>query len=229
MIKNQNKNVAAILLAGGVGSRMGMTVPKQFLFLHSKPIVQYSYEVLCSLECLAEIVIVCEPHFYHFFQPLNSSIKITFASPGSRRQDSVYNGLQAVTSSSTFICVHDSARPCISKENVEKVINEGIQHGAATLGVPVKFTIKECSSEKLVTHTPKRENFWEIQTPQVIKKELLELGFDFANRNHLTVTDDVSLVELLKHPVKLVEGSYNNLKVTTPIDLELLRLLMEGS
>ncbi|MBA3958299.1 MAG: 2-C-methyl-D-erythritol 4-phosphate cytidylyltransferase [Parachlamydiaceae bacterium] len=210
---------ALILLAGGTGTRMRSTTPKQFLPLKGKVLALHSLEVFLSMSEFSEIVIVCAKEFRHLFSPYANKATIHFAEPGRRRQDSVYNGLQQISLPSDYVCIHDSARPLIDVTLVTRALTAAQEHGAATVGMPIKFTIKECCSSQLVTTTPDRSKYWEIQTPQVIKTDLLKSGFEHILKHQIDVTDDVSIVELLGHPVKLVEGSYNNLKVTTPEDL----------
>ncbi|ONM35809.1 diphosphocytidyl methyl erythritol synthase1 [Zea mays] len=159
----------------------------------------------------------------------NLQLPLKFARPGKERQDSVFNGLQEIDGDSELVCVHDSARPLVSSEDVKKVLEDAAVHGAAVLGVPVKATIKEANSDSFVIKTLDRKTLWEMQTPQVI----ILLPFSFSSRfnfchrrdNH-EVTDDVSIVEYLKHPVYITEGSYTNIKVTTPEDLLLAERLM---
>jgi 2-C-methyl-D-erythritol 4-phosphate cytidylyltransferase len=156
----------------------------------------------------------------------NVQIPIKFALPGKERQDSVYNGLQEIDGDSELVCVHDSARPLVSSEDVKKVLEDAIVHGAAVLGVPVKATIKEADSNSFVVKTLDRKTLWEMQTPQVMRPSLLRDGFELVKRDGLEVTDDVSIVEYLKHSVYITEGSYTNIKVTTPDDLLLAERLM---
>lgn len=208
-----------ILLAGGIGSRMKAPIPKQFLTINQKPIIHYCYELFLAASGIAEISVVCPPEYQHFFTAHGQSPRLSFALPGLRRQDSVYNGLQAMKSKHSVICVHDGVRPFISQAIIQNVIDAAKLIGAATVGVPVKSTIKECDKTQMVLRTPDRSILWEIQTPQAIQRNLLEQGFEFAIHRNITVTDDVSLVELLGKPVKIVEGSYSNIKITTPDDL----------
>jgi 2-C-methyl-D-erythritol 4-phosphate cytidylyltransferase len=216
---NNTKDIAVILLAGGIGSRMKSKTPKQFLSINNKPIAQYSFDIFITLPNISEIVVVCAPEFRHLFSLSNPKITLTFAMPGERRQDSVFNGLNAIQKNVDYVCVHDSARPCINKELVQRVIDEARTHGAATVGMPIKFTVKESDHNNFVNNTPDRSRIWEIQTPQVIRFDWLHEGFQHTLKHNITVTDDVSVVELLKKPVKLVEGSYANIKITTPEDL----------
>jgi 2-C-methyl-D-erythritol 4-phosphate cytidylyltransferase len=221
--------VSVILLAGGSGSRMKSQLPKQFLMLKGKPIVHYCLEIFTQINEVKEIVVVCNPAYEHFFKEINSSRPILFAQPGERRQDSVYNGLQKISSQAELVCIHDGVRPFISRQSISSVIKAASETGAAVVGVRLKFTIKEVGKNQMITNTPDRSLFWEIQTPQVMRPALLREGFHLAQKKQLTVTDDVSLVELLKHPVKIVESSYDNLKITTPHDLIFAESLLEKS
>lgn len=219
-----SKPISVILLAGGSGSRMNNITPKQFLDLGDKKVAQYSFDVFCSMNEIQEIVVVCDPSFRHLFHCANKQIK--FALPGHRRQDSVYNGLIAVSQKNALVCVHDSARPFIDENIIRRVIHAAVKHGAATAAMPVKYTVKECDENCLVTKTPDRNKIWEIQTPQVLDYEVLLLGLSKCYSENITVTDDVSVAELLSHKVNLVEGSYNNLKITTPEDLVFSKYLL---
>jgi 2-C-methyl-D-erythritol 4-phosphate cytidylyltransferase len=214
--------ISVILLAGGVGTRMKAPSPKQFLLHRQKPIALHSFELFHAMPEIAEIIVVCDPLYRHHF-PCSSMV--SFAHPGERRQDSVYNGLQEVSPSADLVCIHDSARPLITDCLTRRVIAAAQAYGAAAAAMPIKFTIKECESENFVIRTPNRAHYWEIQTPQVISHSLLKEGFELAKQSDLTVTDDVSLVELLNKPVKLVEGSYQNIKITTQEDLHIAQVL----
>jgi 2-C-methyl-D-erythritol 4-phosphate cytidylyltransferase len=218
-------NIGIILLAGGTGTRMKSDIPKQFLPLNGKPIALHSFDLFLSMPEVAELVVVCAPKYRHLFS--STSIPLTFASPGERRQDSVYNGLQALSESCTLVGVHDSARPCITLPLVRRALHAAKEHGAATVGMPIKFTVKECNEQQFVKHTPDRSRIWEIQTPQFIQTSLLKQGFQHVKSTYSTVTDDVSIVELLGLPVKLVEGSQSNLKITTLEDLAIAQSFLE--
>jgi 2-C-methyl-D-erythritol 4-phosphate cytidylyltransferase len=220
-------SLGVILLAGGIGTRMRSAVPKQFLPLHHKVVAQHSFDVFLSMPEINEIVVVCPSDYHHLFKKSHHRAQLSFALPGKRRQDSVYNGLLALQQKCTLVCVHDAVRPMITVPLVRRVIEAAAQHGAATAGMPVKFTVKECDPQHLVVQTPDRSRIWEIQTPQVVKTDLLKKGFSYAYQHNIDVTDDVSLVELLKHPVKLVEGCYTNIKITTPEDLTFLEQLLK--
>nr|NGY95527.1 2-C-methyl-D-erythritol 4-phosphate cytidylyltransferase, chloroplastic [Neochlamydia sp. AcF84] len=221
-----SQKVSVILLCGGQGLRMQNATPKQFLTLHNKIIATYSLDVFKTLPEVIEMVVVCELAYQKFFSYPELSIPLKFACPGKHRQDSVFNGLKALTSQAGFVCIHDSARPIITPPLVQRVLKAAFQHGAAAAGMPIKFTIKEHDGNHIVKQTPDRSRYWEVQTPQVIRKDILEQGFAHALTHHLEVTDDVSLAEHLGYPVKLVEGCYTNLKITTPEDLILAKHLL---
>jgi 2-C-methyl-D-erythritol 4-phosphate cytidylyltransferase len=209
--------VSLVLLAGGSGSRMQSEIPKQFLQLKNKGVVFHSLDIFRNIDEIDEIIVVTDDKWRPAFQ----EYKVVFASPGARRQDSLFNGLQKVSPETKWILVHDAARPLITEKMVRNLIEEGKTHGAATLGVPLKATVKEGNLDKLVARTLDRSLLWEIQTPQFVSKQILIDGFAIANRDNLTVTDDTSLAELCGKPVKLVFGSYSNLKITTPEDIAL--------
>jgi len=222
------KSVSVILLAGGKGKRMGANIPKQYLPLLGQPIALYSFHIFSLMSEVKEIVVVCDPSYRDIFEEARNSVTVylKFASPGKERQDSVFNGLQEVDQTTELVCVHDSARPLVLSGNVKMVLKDAWVHGAAVLGVPVKATIKEASNDSFVTRTLNRQTLWEMQTPQVIKPSLLRKGFEVVHREGLEVTDDVSIVEHLKHPVYITEGSYSNIKVTTPDDILLAERIL---
>ncbi|XVF23175.1 hypothetical protein REPUB_Repub13aG0014600 [Reevesia pubescens] len=224
----KEKSVSVILLAGGKGKRMGASMPKQYLPLLGQPIALYSLYTFSQMIEVKEIVVVCDLSYKDIFEETKDKIDVDlkFTLPGKERQDSVYSGLQAVDLKSELVCIHDSARPLVTSGDVEKVLKDGWLIGAAVLGVPVKATIKEANSESYVVRTLDRKTLWEMQTPQVIKPELLRKGFELVNREGLEVTDDVSIIEHLKHPVYVTEGSYTNIKVTTPDDMLLAERIL---
>lgn len=213
--------VSVILLAGGKGTRMGASMPKQYLPLMGKPIALHSFQTFALMGEVLEIVVVCDPSYRDIFEEAakDVAVPVKFAIPGKERQDSVRSGLNEIASSAKLVCVHDSARPLVLAEDIRKVLKDAAIHGAAVLGVPVKATIKEAALDGFVTKTLDRKYLWEMQTPQVIEPELLRRGFELVEREQLEVTDDVSIVEHLKHLVFITQGSYTNLKVTTPDDL----------
>ena len=220
-LKNMSSTplISAILLAGGKGTRFKSTIPKQFLPLGLKPLVLHSFELLTKSHLIAEIIVVCEDFYRHLFT-CSTPLKIGFANPGIRRQDSVSSGLMQITRGS-FVCIHDAARPFLQLEDLKEVIEQALIHKAAALAMPAKNTIKEIDSTGFVKKTLNRETLRETLTPQVIALDLLKKGLLEAEKKKIDITDDVSAVELIGHTVKLVSGKSSNIKITNPEDLQL--------
>lgn len=208
-------HITAILLGGGLGRRMASSTPKQFLPLAGKPVILHSFELFLRFSEIKEIIIVCDHAYQHLFDhPL-----VKFAKPGAERQDSVFNGACLASPDSDRLLIHDGARPCLEYDLLDSLLKEAQNHLALALAVPVTSTIKQTNCDGFVEKTLNRTCLWEIQTPQIIEPSLYKQAALLAQSQNLVLTDDVSLVELLGHPVKLVKGSYKNIKITTPEDL----------
>jgi 2-C-methyl-D-erythritol 4-phosphate cytidylyltransferase len=167
-----------------------------------------------------EIVVVTGadeiPYVSEILSGLNK-VKMVVAG-GSERQYSVYNGLKAIEACD-IVLIHDGVRPFVGIADIEKCIEETRLHGACVLGVPVKDTIKLCDENGVVQSTPKRSLLWAAQTPQCFKYELILKAYERVIGEGLLCTDDASVAELCGITVKMVQGSYNNIKITTPEDL----------
>lgn len=221
-----NYTATVILLAGGIGQRMGASMPKQYLTLGGKPIARYALDCFSLLPEVVEIIVVCEEKYCDIFENAMPDIDLHFAAPGVRRQDSLINGYRAAKAKSDLICVHDAARPFVSASIAKRVMDAAMAEGAAAAALPLKFTVKETDSNGYVVNTPDRSKIWEIQTPQAIMPELLSEGIALSEEMGATVTDDVSFVELIRRPVRLVHGDETNIKVTTPHDLRHAEAIM---
>jgi len=200
---------------------MKASAPKQYLPLHGKPIVLHALEALLSFDKWQEIAIVCEQDYENLFHPYATTARLCFARPGQERQHSVAQGLKALSLPCTHICIHDGARPLLQKHHLLAVVQEGLRTHAAALAVPVRSTIKEVDSNLDVKKTLDRSHLWELQTPQVLRVDILRKGLDLQK----PVTDDLQLAELLGFPSRLVQGSYSNIKITTQEDLLLAEML----
>jgi 2-C-methyl-D-erythritol 4-phosphate cytidylyltransferase len=211
----------AIVVAAGKGTRMG--TKKQFLPLAGLPILVRTLQTLAACPSIDRILIVGAEEDLNRIHELVSEIpKISRIVPGGReRQDSVRCGLNALHPDTQYVAVHDAARPLVTVEEVEAVIETAKQHGAATLGVPVKDTIKRVERGQ-VRETLPREQLWAVHTPQAFRRELLE---EAHRRVSGIGTDDASLVEWAGYPVQMVQGNYENIKITTPEDLWFAELI----
>lgn len=225
-----DEKVAVVLLAGGSGKRMGASKPKQFLELRGEPVLSHGLRRMLEVKQLSTLVLVIAPEFrtLPFLSDALADPRVVCADPGAERQDSVYNGLDAVPADCTLVAVHDAARPLVTLDAVHRCLADAAEHGAAVLGVPMKATVKESADGEFVQRTLDRSRLWEIQTPQVIRPDLLREGFRKVEQESLEVTDDVSIIEQLGLPVKLTLGEYTNLKLTTPEDLVVAEQILDG-
>lgn len=213
--------LSAIVLAAGSGRRLKLSVSKPLVKICGKPAIIYSLELFNRHPDIDEIIVVASAQnkaaIARAIRKCSFKKIKVLCLGGKRRQDSVFNGLKAVSKKSDWVLIHDSARPFVGKKLISEVITAAKKTGAAILGVPVKATIKSVKKGSLVDKTVDRSNLWEIQTPQVFKKELI---FEAYHRFHkANFTDDASLVEKLGKHIKIVMGSYENIKITTKEDL----------
>ena len=220
-------NVSAILLAGGKGLRMLSHIPKQYIQMKGKSLAEHSFDLLLSSREIKEIIVVCSEERRGVFDRPYAEKRIDFALPGERRQDSLLHGLRETSIDADLICIHDASRPCISKNILQRIIYAGMRYGAAALGIPVKSVIKESDGKGFVKETLNKKPIWEVQTPQAAKPDLLHRGFAEIEKKNLSIIDDASIIELIGHPVKLIEGSNPNIEVVTPHDLEIVKNLLK--
>jgi 2-C-methyl-D-erythritol 4-phosphate cytidylyltransferase len=220
---------AVVLLAGGTGTRMKSSVPKQYIKIRDKTLALYSFEVFASMLQVEDLIVVCEKEYEPIFEECAALFhrRILFARPGKRRQDSVWNGISLLRGN-PLVCIHDAARPFIDSNIVIRVVEAASLYDGSAVGVKAKSTIKICNENQEVLHTPDRSSLWEIQTPQVVRLKFLNDGFEEANRRQLTVTDDISFLELLGKPAMIVEGFYCNIKITTPDDLAIAEQIISS-
>lgn len=224
--------VTAIILAAGRGTRMNSSINKTLMSLGDQPIVIHS--VLRFSQCpeVDELVVVAaEEEVLTVIELLTGLVKIKpwkVVAGGSERQYSIVNALAVVSQTTDVVLVHDGARPLVTRECIENVIQAATQYKAAVVAVPVKDTIKTVNDTGMVTGTLERNLLWSIQTPQGFTYEVLQQAYEKATQDHYLGTDDASLVERLGVGVKIVVGSYENIKVTTPEDLVVAEALLQG-
>ncbi len=225
--------IAAIIPAAGQGKRMGGTVHKQLLLLGDKPVLAHTLEIFERCPLITEIVIVAleeelETIHKDIVIPFNIKKTSHIIPGGKERQDSVRNGLSILDRETEWVVVHDGARPLLLPQDLRRIIRRAFDAQCVIAAVPVKDTIKQVDEQGKVTATLDRKSLWSVQTPQVFKKDILYTAHLRAYETGLIGTDDASLVEALGHEVMVVMGSYENIKLTTPEDLEVAVTILQG-
>lgn len=217
---------AAIILAAGQGKRMAAGCNKQFLTLGDRPVLAQTLAVFeacpditcCIVVARAEECAYCQREIVQAYHLQKVAAVVA---GGAGRQDSVYQGLKALPKDCNYVVVHDGARPLVTVELIRRVLEAASPEYGAIPGVPVKDTIKRASQEGLVLETPARESLWSVQTPQIFERRQLMAAYEKAMAEGYYGTDDASLVEHIGGAVRIVLGSYENIKLTTPEDLPL--------
>ena len=240
MKKAEKKDCTALVLSAVQGKRMGTSVQKQYIELQGKPIIYYTLSVFQKSEIIDDIILVVGKdqlkyvqeeivRKYHF-----TKVK-TVVEGGHERYASVWQGLKAreydkyyENIQDGYVFIHDGARPFVDEEMLERAYDTVRKYKACVAGVPSKDTIKLINEEQFAVTTPEREYVWAVQTPQVFEKTLIfEAYARLMEEECVHVTDDAMVVEqMMRLPVKLFEGSYENIKITTPEDLDIARIFL---
>ena len=225
--RSPGPRVGVVVVAAGSGTRMG-GVDKIFAPIFGVPLIAYALDQFEAFPPVAQAVLVLDAQSVDrgcAFVHQRGYLRVTHVcAGGARRQDSVLRGLEAL-GTCDWVIVHDGARPCLDLPMLYRGMEAAQEFGVAVAGVPVKDTIKVVSPQRVVQDTPDRDGLWAAQTPQVFRYDLL---WDAHQRCTRSVTDDAMMVESLGHPVKMFQGSYENLKVTTPEDLILAEAFLRG-
>ena len=217
----------AVVAAGGRGERMGG--PKQYMHLAGRPLFLWSLQTLAGCPEVDGVVLVAPPDDLDRVRGLTGDFPgLQVVAGGETRQESVWLGLQCVPGDTDWVVVHDAARPLLAGKDLLAVLAAARSFGAGVLAVPVKDTVKTAGADGLVKETLPRDNLWSVQTPQVFRYDWLLAAHRRARRDGVTAYDDAALLEMDGKPVKLVSGSYDNIKVTTPEDLLVAGILMGG-
>ena len=217
--------VAAIIAAGGSGARLGAGVPKQFLELGGRTILERSVEAFAAHDRIAEVVIALPPESASAYGTGKPSGKLKVVPGGIRRQDSVAMAFDAVSPSADVVLVHDAARPFVSADVISRTIDAAAAHGAAIAAVAVTDTVKQVTIEAgrtVIAGTIPRESIYLAQTPQGFRRDVLAKAVSLG-RGEAVATDEAALAELAGYPVHIVEGDVENVKITTASDLDRAR------
>lgn len=222
-------NTSAVIVCAGNSTRMG-GVNKILLPLGDRLVIGVTMQAFQSCDKIKEIIIVARESDIPAIRSEAEAAGITklaaCTAGGSTRQESVINGVRCISKDTELIAIHDGARPLVKPEHIEKTIKDASVFGGATLGVPVKDTIKTVE-DGLITDTPPRKYLYNTQTPQVFKKKLYFEGIDFALEHGLDFTDDCQLVEAIGGKVAMTTGDYTNIKITTPEDIAIAEILLD--
>ncbi len=222
---------AVILPAAGRSTRFSANKRKKpFVELKGRAVWIRSAELFVARDDVVQTVLVVSPEdmewFKEKFRPNLAFMNIDIVAGGSERFESVQNGLASVRPDAEYVAVHDAARPLIVNEWIDAVFRAAEESGAAIPAVPVAATLKRVGPDKTIQETVARDGLWEAQTPQVFRRQLLMDAF--ARRGSLKATDEAQLVEQMGHPVKVVEGSPMNFKITTGSDFRMAEAVVDA-
>lgn len=226
--------VTAIITSAGKGKRMGVTTtPKHFLHLEGRPILAYTLEAFENCTDINQVFLVVRLGEEEYC--LNEVVEkygfkkvFKVVIGGDRRQDSVYNAIKELDADTDIVVVHDGVRPFVSTKLISETIQLAMYADGVVVALPLKDTIKEVNEDGIITNTPNREHFRFVQTPQTFKKRILENAFISACNDDFFGTDEASIVERTGAQVKIIEGSPENIKITTKEDFLLAEVILRA-
>lgn len=222
---------SAIIVAAGKGRRMGTQISKQFIKLGEKEILAHTVDRFEKFSAIEEIILVTGKDSiddvcamvteYHW-----EKVKAVVIG-GKERQDSVKCGLDAISNKAEIVFIHDGVRPFVTEQMIQASMEGVVDFGGCVVGMPVKDTIKVCDKNAVVIQTPDRSGLWQIQTPQTFRRDLIDQAYKKATNEGFEGTDDASVAEFYGIKIKVIEGSYQNIKITTKEDLLLAACFLE--
>ena len=225
--------IAAVIVAAGKGTRMGPNVDKLFLEVCGRPLVAHTWERFDRHPQIQYVVLVVRDGMQTAFLELAEQIRTTksfaFAIGGKERQDSVWNGLEALPKETSIVAIQDGARPCTSEKIISDTIAAAVEIGAAVAAQKIHDTIKEAGANQNINRNVDRTHLWSVQTPQAFKVEVIRSALGEVIAKKLSITDDTAACELINQPVRLVESIAPNPKATTAADLPYIELLLRKS
>ena len=217
------KRVWAVILAGGSSTRMGGDISKQWLTLDGLPVIVRTLAAFDRAKTVSDILLVVRAEEKELYGGIAEKYGIGklrgIAIGGDSRQASAKNGFSAVANKADMVAIHDGARCLITPEDIDRVVSEAAKHGAATAAAKGVDTVKLGTANGFIEKTLDRNHVWMAQTPQVFRTNVYHAALAIAERDGITVTDDCSLAEHIEHPVRLVECSRDNIKLTTKDDI----------
>lgn len=222
--------ISAIIVAAGKGTRMGPEVDKLFLEVAGHPLIVHTWQRFDSIAALGEIILVVRDGMQRAFDAL--AVQCSFRKPyrlvagGDERQDSVWNGLQAIPADAEMVVIQDGARPCTPEALVIETIEAARGSGAAVAAHRVTDTLKESDGGTMIARTVDRTRLWAVQTPQTFRVSVLRTALTSVREKGLRFTDDTAACELVGQPVVLVESRFPNPKATSRADLPFIELLL---
>lgn len=221
---------SVIIVAAGRGTRMNRKINKAFIDIDGKQMVAHTIDTFYNCPEIDEIIVAVSKYdIKKFIEEIikpHSFKNIKVVVGGKERQDSIYNALKVLDEKSDIVLIHDGARPFIENTTVLKLIEETKKTGAAIVAVPVKDTVKVIGEDRKIESTPKRSSLWAAQTPQAFDRNIIVEAHEQAHKDGFLGTDDSMLVEKMGVRVGIVEGSYENIKITTPEDLDIAQMIL---
>jgi 2-C-methyl-D-erythritol 4-phosphate cytidylyltransferase len=221
----------AIIVAAGRGVRMGRD--KLFLKVAGKPVIAHTWGRFDEAKDVDQIIVVVRPGMEKKFQALAKKFEFKkefkIVAGGTARQDSVWNGLEAVPEATEIVIIHDAARPCVSGDLIAATIKRAEETGAAVAAHPVTDTIKESTDGRWIQQTLDRSKLWAMETPQTFRVDVIRRAISAARSRKLSLTDDTAACELISQPVRMVSSIAPNPKVTMPGDLPFVDALLRKS
>ena len=223
---------SAIIVAAGKGTRMGANVDKLWLEVAGRPVIAHTWQKFNDAPEIQEIILVVrdgmQRHFTELAERFHFQKKFQLVTGGAERQDSVWNGLAAVSADTKIVAIQDAARPCTSATLIAATIQAARETGAAVAAQPVTDTLKETADGKFISRTVDRSKLWAVQTPQTFRLEVIRAAIAAAREQKLNLTDDTAACELIGQSVRLVPSTTPNPKVTVPADLPFIASLIGG-
>jgi len=225
-------HVTAIVLAAGAGRRIGADVSKTYLSIAGRPLILRALDRMFAAKAVKEVIlVVAENNLHRCDSMLRGDAALSnrpwvLQSGGSTRQQSARRGLEKLNAVTDIVVIHDGARPFASAALIDRLVEAAAEKGAVVAGLPVRDTIKVVGSGGLIQSTPERQSLWEIQTPQVFRRELIVAAHEAAEKSGVEATDDAMVVERFGKSVYVLEGERTNFKITLPEDVWLAEMMI---